>query len=74
MEATAHFYSHLFAIPTTAFRFLTVYGLWRQPDMALFLFTRKILVAEPIEVFSGGSAERDFTYVDDLVNAVLRLA
>jgi UDP-glucuronate 4-epimerase len=74
MEAMAHSYSHLFAIPTTAFRFFTVYGPWGRPDMALFLFTRKILAGEPIEVFSGGSAERDFTYIDDLVDAIYRLA
>jgi len=74
MEAMAHSYSHLFSIPTTAFRFFTVYGPWGRPDMALFLFTRKILAGEPIEVFSGGSAERDFTYIDDLVDAIRRLA
>ncbi|MCJ2042960.1 NAD-dependent epimerase/dehydratase family protein [Methylobacterium sp. J-078] len=74
MEAMAHSYSHLFAIPTTTFRFFTVYGPWGRPDMALFLFTRKILAGEPIEVFSGGSAERDFTYIDDLVDAIRRLA
>jgi UDP-glucuronate 4-epimerase len=74
MEAMAHSYSHLFAIPTTAFRFFTVYGPWGRPDMALLLFTRKILAGEPIEVFSGGSAERDFTYIDDLVDAIRRLA
>ena len=74
MEAMAHSYSHLFAIPTTAFRFFTVYGPWGRPDMALFLFTRKILANEPIEVFAGGTAERDFTYIDDLVDAIRRLA
>lgn len=74
MEAMAHSYSHLFSIPTTAFRFFTVYGPWGRPDMALFLFTRKILAGEPIEVFAGGTAERDFTYVDDLVDAICRLA
>ncbi|GJE61031.1 NAD-dependent epimerase/dehydratase family protein [Methylobacterium trifolii] len=73
MEAMAHSYAHLFAVPTTAFRFFTVYGPWGRPDMALFLFTRKILGGEPIEVFSGGTAERDFTYVGDLVEAVRRL-
>ncbi|GJD77790.1 NAD-dependent epimerase/dehydratase family protein [Methylobacterium gregans] len=73
MEAMAHSYSHLFGIPTTAFRFFTVYGPWGRPDMALFLFTRKILAGEPIEVFAGGAAERDFTYIDDLVEAVRRL-
>lgn len=73
-EAMAHSYSHLFSIPTTAFRFFTVYGPWGRPDMALFLFTRKILAGEPIEVFGDGAAERDFTYVDDLVDAIRRLA
>lgn len=72
-EAMLHAYSHLFSIPTTAFRFFTVYGPWGRPDMALFLFTRKILAGEPIEVFAGGAAERDFTYVDDLVAAIGRL-
>ena len=72
-EAMAHAYSHLFGVPTTAFRFFTVYGPWGRPDMALFLFTRKILGGEPIEVFAGGAAERDFTYVDDLVSAIRRL-
>ncbi len=72
-EAMLHAYAHLFAIPTTAFRFFTVYGPWGRPDMALFLFTRKILAGEPIEVFAGGAAERDFTYVDDLVAAIARL-
>lgn len=74
MEAMAHSYAHLFSIPTTAFRFFTVYGPWGRPDMALFLFTRKILAGEPIEVFAGGAAERDFTYVEDLVDAITRLA
>lgn len=73
-EAMAHAYSHLFAIPTTAFRFFTVYGPWGRPDMALFLFTRRILAGEPIEVFAGGEAVRDFTYVDDLVAAIRALA
>lgn len=73
-EAMAHSYAHLFAIPTTAFRFFTVYGPWGRPDMAYFLFTRKILAGEPIEVFAGGAAERDFTYVADLVDVIRRLA
>lgn len=72
-EAMAHSYAHLFAIPTTALRFFTVYGPWGRPDMALFLFTKKILAGEPIEVFSGGSATRDFTYIDDLVEALVRV-
>lgn len=69
-EAMAHAYAHLFDIPTTAFRFFTVYGPWGRPDMALFLFTAKILAGEPISVFAGGAAERDFTYIDDLVAAI----
>jgi UDP-glucuronate 4-epimerase len=73
-EAMAHSYAHLFSVPTTAFRFFTVYGPWGRPDMALFLFTRKILAGEPIEVFGEGAAERDFTYIDDLVDAIVRLA
>jgi UDP-glucuronate 4-epimerase len=73
-EAMAHSYAHLFAIPTTAFRFFTVYGPWGRPDMALFLFTRQILAGEPIAVFGQGRAIRDFTYIDDLVDAVSRLA
>lgn len=73
-EAMAHSYAHLFAIPTTAFRFFTVYGPWGRPDMALFVFTRRILAGEPIEVFGEGAAERDFTYIDDLIDAVRRLA
>jgi UDP-glucuronate 4-epimerase len=72
-EHMAHSYAHLFAIPTTAFRFFTVYGPWGRPDMALFLFVRKILAGEPIEVFNDGKSERDFTYIDDLVEAILRL-
>lgn len=73
-EAMAHSYAHLFSVPTTAFRFFTVYGPWGRPDMALFLFTRKILSGEPIEVFGEGAAERDFTYIDDLVDAIVRLS
>ena len=73
-EAMAHSYAHLFAIPTTAFRFFTVYGPWGRPDMALFLFTRRILAGEPIEVFGQGTVERDFTYIDDLIDAIRRLA
>ena len=72
-EAMAHSYAHLFSIPTTALRFFTVYGPWGRPDMALFLFTRAILAGEPIEVFAEGKAERDFTYIDDIVDGVRRL-
>ncbi|KQT57256.1 NAD-dependent dehydratase [Methylobacterium sp. Leaf456] len=73
-EAMAHSYAHLFSVPTTAFRFFTVYGPWGRPDMALFVFTQKILAGEPIEVFGDGAAERDFTYIGDLVDAILRLS
>ena len=73
-EAMAHSYAHLFSVPTTAFRFFTVYGPWGRPDMALFLFTQRILAGEPIEVFGDGAAERDFTYIGDLVDAILRLS
>jgi UDP-glucuronate 4-epimerase len=72
-ELMAHAYAHLFGIATTAFRFFTVYGPWGRPDMAYFLFTRKILAGEPIELFNNGEASRDFTYVDDLIEAILRL-
>jgi UDP-glucuronate 4-epimerase len=69
-ELMAHTYSHLFGIPTIGLRFFTVYGPWGRPDMALFLFTRAILAGEPIEVFNHGKMERDFTYVDDIVNGI----
>ncbi|MEM7260319.1 MAG: NAD-dependent epimerase/dehydratase family protein, partial [Pseudomonadota bacterium] len=71
-ELMAHTYSHLFNIPTTGLRFFTVYGPWGRPDMALFLFTRKILAGEPIDVFNHGNHRRDFTYVDDIVEGVIR--
>lgn len=71
-ELMAHSYSHLFALPTTGLRFFTVYGPWGRPDMALFLFTRKILAGEPIEVFNHGRHTRDFTYVDDIVDGIVR--
>ncbi len=71
-ELMAHTYSHLFGLPTTGLRFFTVYGPWGRPDMALFLFTRKILAGEPIEVFNHGRHTRDFTYVDDIVEGVIR--
>jgi len=71
-ELMAHTYSHLYALPTTGLRFFTVYGPWGRPDMALFLFTRKILAGEPIEVFNHGRHSRDFTYIDDIVEGVLR--
>lgn len=71
-ELMAHTYSHLFGLPTTGLRFFTVYGPWGRPDMALFLFTRKILAGEPIDVFNHGHHRRDFTYVDDIVEGVIR--
>ncbi len=72
-ELMAHTYSHLFGIPATGLRFFTVYGPWGRPDMALFLFTRAILAGEPIQVFNHGEMMRDFTYVDDIVEGVVRL-
>ncbi|MGY2048732.1 NAD-dependent epimerase/dehydratase family protein [Methylobacterium sp. JK268] len=72
-EAMAHAYAHLWKIPITAFRFFTVYGPWGRPDMAPFLFTRRILAGEPIEIFDHGRAVRDFTYIDDLIESILRL-
>ncbi len=71
-ELMAHTYSHLFNIPTTGLRFFTVYGPWGRPDMALFLFTRNILAGKPIDVFNYGKHKRDFTYVDDIVEGVIR--
>lgn len=72
-ELMAHTYSHLFGLPTTGLRFFTVYGPWGRPDMALFLFTRAILAGRPIDVFNYGIMERDFTYVDDIVEGVFRV-
>ena len=72
-EAMTHAYAHVWGLPTTAFRFFTVYGPWGRPDMALFSFAQAILEGRPIELFNGGKMERDFTYVDDLVEAVVRL-
>lgn len=71
-EMMAHSYSHLFALPTTGLRFFTVYGPWGRPDMALFKFTKSILADEPITVFNHGHHTRDFTYVDDIVEGVIR--
>lgn len=71
-ELMAHSYSHLFALPTTGLRFFTVYGPWGRPDMALFQFTKSILAGEPIKVFNNGNHTRDFTYVDDIVEGVIR--
>lgn len=72
-EAMSHSYAHLYGIPTTVFRFFTVYGPWGRPDMALFKFTRAILAGQPIEVYNQGEMLRDFTYVDDLIEGILRL-
>lgn len=72
-ELMAHTYSHLFHLPTTGLRFFTVYGPWGRPDMALFLFTKNILADKPIDVFNYGKHRRDFTYVDDIVEGVIRV-
>lgn len=72
-ELAAHVYSHLYGLPTTGLRFFTVYGPWGRPDMAAMLFTRAILAGEPIDVFNHGRMRRDFTYVDDIVQGVLRV-
>jgi UDP-glucuronate 4-epimerase len=72
-ELMAHAYSHLFGIPTTGLRFFTCYGPWGRPDMALFLFTKAILMGEPIKVFNYGRMQRDFTYIDDIVEGVVRI-
>jgi UDP-glucuronate 4-epimerase len=71
-EAMAHSYAHLYALPTTGLRFFTVYGPWGRPDMAAFLFTRAILAGEPIDLFNRGEMQRDFTYIDDIVQGVVR--
>jgi UDP-glucuronate 4-epimerase len=71
-ELMAHTYSHLYQIPTTGLRFFTVYGPWGRPDMALFLFTKAILAGEPIDVFNYGQHRRDFTYIDDIVEGIVR--
>lgn len=72
-ELMAHTYSHLYRLPTTGLRFFTVYGPWGRPDMALFLFTKAILEGRPIQVFNRGQMRRDFTYVDDIVEGVVRV-
>ena len=72
-ELLAHSYAHLYRLPVTGLRFFTVYGPWGRPDMALFLFTRAILEGRPIEVFNEGRMERDFTYIDDIVEGVVRV-
>jgi len=72
-ELMAHTYSHLYQLPTTGLRFFTVYGPWGRPDMALFLFTQAILSGKPIQVFNEGRMRRDFTYIDDIVEGVIRV-
>ncbi len=71
-EAMAHSYSHLFGLPTTGLRFFTVYGPWGRPDMAYFSFTKAILQGKPIEIFNNGAMSRDFTYIDDIVEGIIR--
>jgi len=71
-ELMAHTYSHLFSLPTTGLRFFTVYGPWGRPDMALFMFTKNILAGKPIDVFNYGDHKRDFTFIDDIVEGVIR--
>ena len=71
-ELMAHTYSHLFDLPTTGLRFFTVYGPWGRPDMALFMFTKNIIEGKPIDVFNYGKHKRDFTYIDDIVEGVIR--
>jgi UDP-glucuronate 4-epimerase len=72
-ELMAHSYSHLYNIPTTGLRFFTVYGPWGRPDMALFLFTKAIIDGKPIQVFNEGKMQRDFTYVEDIVQGILKV-
>jgi UDP-glucuronate 4-epimerase len=72
-EAMAHSYAHLYGLPTTLFRFFTVYGPWGRPDMAYYKFTRAILEGRPIDIYNHGQMRRDFTYVDDLVEGIVRL-
>lgn len=72
-ELMAHTYSYLFGLPTTGLRFFTVYGPWGRPDMALFLFTKAMLEGKPIDVFNNGNMQRDFTYIDDIVEGVIRV-
>ncbi|MFM5387975.1 NAD-dependent epimerase [Aeromonas veronii] len=73
-ELMAHTYSHLYGIPTTGLRFFTVYGPWGRPDMALFKFTKAMLAGQPIDVYNNGQLSRDFTYIDDIVEGILRIA
>jgi UDP-glucuronate 4-epimerase len=73
-ELMAHTYSHLYGLPTTGLRFFTVYGPWGRPDMAMYLFTEAILAGRPINVYNHGKMRRDFTYIDDIVEGVVRVA
>ncbi len=73
-ELMAHSYSHLYQLPTTGLRFFTVYGPWGRPDMALFKFTKAILAGEPIDVYNNGNLSRDFTYIDDIVEGIIRIS
>ena len=73
-ELMAHSYSHLYRLPTTGLRFFTVYGPWGRPDMALFKFTKAILAGEPIDIYNHGKMRRDFTYIDDIVEGIVRVA
>ena len=70
----AHTYSHLYDLPTTGLRFFTVYGPWGRPDMAMFMFTKSILEGRPIDVYNHGDMSRDFTYIDDIVESIVRIA
>jgi UDP-glucuronate 4-epimerase len=72
-ELMAHSYSHLYKLPTTGLRFFTVYGPWGRPDMAVFLFTKSILEGKPIDIYNDGKMQRDFTYIDDIVEGVVRV-
>jgi len=72
-ELMSHTYSHLYNIPTTGLRFFTVYGPWGRPDMAMFKFTKKVLDGEPIDIYNNGDLSRDFTYIDDIVEGILRI-
>ena len=73
-ELMAHTYSHLYGLPTTGLRFFSVYGPWGRPDMALFIFTKAILAGQPIDIFNNGKMQRDFTYIDDIVEGVIRVS
>jgi UDP-glucuronate 4-epimerase len=72
-ELMAHTYSHLYGIPTTGLRFFTVYGPWGRPDMALFKFTKKIIEGDEIDIYNNGELSRDFTYIDDIVEGIIRV-